>query len=58
MQIFHVLWKGIKGIFDFINTYFKVVVLLLIVLFLATLDSLSVGQDSKIPLKLLTIHII
>ncbi|WP_349666151.1 signal peptide peptidase SppA [Helicobacter bilis] len=28
-----------KGIFDFINTYFKVVVLLLIVLFLATLAS-------------------
>lgn len=39
MQIFHMLWKGIKGIFDFINTYFKVVVLLLIVLFLATLVS-------------------
>ncbi|TLD83158.1 signal peptide peptidase SppA [Helicobacter trogontum] len=39
MRIFHVLWKCVKGIFDFINTYFKVVVLLLIVLFLVALSN-------------------
>lgn len=37
MQIFRVLFKGIKGIFDFINTYFKVIVLLIILLFLSTI---------------------
>lgn len=50
--MWHTIWRCIKGVFDFINTYFKVVVLLLVVFFFIGIAGDDMEQEEPNLAKL------